>query len=346
MSREKPVSSLSERQRRLLHIVIQEYVQTAQPVGSSSIVQSHDLGVSSATIRNELALLEKEGLLTHPYTSAGRVPTDAGYRYFVQYLLSDSELSTQERSDIRMQFSPGRQELDQWLRLSTSVLAKASQNAAVATAPRAARCRYKHMELVAIHGTKVLLVLVLQEGTVKQQLLDLDEPIEQSELGRISNELNDHLVQCDATAIRTKYHVLSPFACQVAMLVEDAMERVDDQFSGQIFRDGLVQILEAPEFAGGENVRKIVQVFEKRSLLEQVLGEYAVSGDIQVVIAGDGRFAELQDISLVIGRYGADNRVTGVLGVIGPVRMSYGRTIGAVRYVAALMSEVVEEIVG
>jgi heat-inducible transcriptional repressor len=343
---ETPLPNLSDRQRRLLHIVIQEYVKTAQPVGSNSIVQSHDLGVSSATIRNDLAVLEKEGLLTHPYTSAGRVPTDAGYRYFVQYLLGDSELSTQERSDIRMQFSPARRELDQWLRLSTAVLAKASQNAAVATAPRAARCRYKHMELVAIHGTKVLLVLVLQEGTVKQQLLDLDEPVEQSELSRVSNELNDHLAQCDATAIAAQWQALSPFARQVALLVQDTMGRIDDQFSGQIFRDGLVQILEAPEFVESDNVRKIVQVFEQRPLLEQILGEYAASRDIQVVIAGDGRFAELQDISLVIGRYGADNRATGVLGVIGPVRMSYGRTIGAVRFVATLMSEVVEEIVG
>jgi heat-inducible transcriptional repressor len=340
------VTQLSERQRRLLNIVIQEYVQTAQPVGSTTIAQSYEMSVSPATIRNDLAALEREGLLTHPHTSAGRVPTDAGYRYFVQNLLREAELSSVERHDIRSQFSLARQELDQWLRMSTAVLARTSQNAAWATAPRATKARYKHMELVAIHDTKVLLILVLQEGTVKQQLLDLDQPMEQGELSQTSNELNDHLTKADAATVATKYNNLSLFARQVARLVAEIMERIDNQFSGQIFSDGLAQILEAPEFAGSDNVRRIVQVFEQRSVLTQVLGEYADSADVQVVIGGDGRYAELQDISLVIGRYGASDRGTGLLGVIGPLRMSYGRTIGAVRFVAALMSEMVEEIVG
>jgi heat-inducible transcriptional repressor len=339
-------AALSSRQRRLLQIVVQEYVQTAQPVGSQNIAQNHDLGVSTATIRNDLSTLEREGLLTHPHTSAGRVPTDAGYRHVVQTMMRTSELSAQERDEIRSQFSLARQELDQWLRLSTSVLARASQNAALATAPRAARARFKHMELVGIHGAKVLLVLVLQDGTVKQQLLDLDQPMEQRELSQTSNELNDHLAASDSSNIAAKVAALTPFARQVALLVADVMARIDNQFDGQIYRDGLAQILQAPEFAAGENVRRIVQVFEQRSLLEQVLGELATGDDVHVMIAGDGRYAELQDISLVIGRYGAEDRATGLLGVLGPVRMPYGRTIGAVRYVAALMSEVVEEIVG
>lgn len=337
---------LSERQRRLLNIVIQEYVQTAQPVGSTTIAQSYEMNVSSATIRNDLAALEREGLLTHPHTSAGRVPTDAGYRYFVQNLLREAELSSVERHDIRLQFSLARQELDQWLRMSAGVLARTSQNAAWATAPRATKARYKHMELVAIHDTRVLLILVLQEGTVKQQLLDLDQPLEQSELSQTSNELNDHLTKADAATIMARYDLLSPFARQVARLVAEIMQRIDNQYSGQIFREGLAQVLEAPEFAGNDNMRRIVQVFEERSLLTQVLDEYAGNADVQVVISGDGRYAELQDISLVIGRYGAIDRGTGILGVIGPLRMPYGRTIGAVRFVAALMSEMVEEIVG
>jgi heat-inducible transcriptional repressor len=337
---------LSERQRRLLYIVVQEYVQTAQPVGSSAIAQSYELGVSTATIRNDLAVLEREGLLTHPYTSAGRVPTDMGYRYFVHHLLHSSELSNPEREQIRTQFHLARQDLDQWLRLSTSILARASQNAALATPPRAIKAHYKHMELVAIQGAKVLLVLVLQEGAVKQQLLDLDLPMEQGELSQISNELNDHLAKADAVTVVAKYALLTPFARQVAMLVVEAMERIDNQLSGQLYRDGLMEMLEAPEFVEGGNVRRIVQVFEQRSLLEQVLGEFPYNDDVHVIISGDGRFAELQDISLVISRYGTQDRATGLLGVIGPLRMSYSRSIGAVRYVATLMSEVVEEIVG
>src|SRR4051794_35455959 len=143
---------LTPRQAKLLGIVIQEYAKSAQPIGSSAIAQEYDLGVSSATIRNDMATLEREGLLTHPHTSAGRVPTDVGYRYFVQHLLSEAELTINERRDIRVQFSQARQELDQWLRLSTSVLARTTQAAALATAPRTNVSRYKHLELVAIHA--------------------------------------------------------------------------------------------------------------------------------------------------------------------------------------------------
>jgi heat-inducible transcriptional repressor len=349
MTTEMTPEPLNTRREQLLRIVIQEYIQTAQPVGSNAIAQSYDLGVSSATIRNDLAALEKEGLLTHPHTSAGRIPTDAGYRYFVQNLLSDAELPSSERTSIRIQFRQARQDLDQWLRMSTSVLARASQAAALATTPRAAVSRYKHLELVAIHGNKVLLILVLQQGMVKQQLLDLDEPMEQDDLRRISNEVNDQLVGLGATEIIERVAALSPFAAEVAHLIVNIMHRIDRHSGSEIYRDGLVQILDAPEFAEGENIRRIVQVFETQAVLEQLVDEYNDNSDlneIQIVISGNGRFAELRDISLVLSRYGVLDQATGLLGVIGPLRMPYGRTVGAVRFVATLMSEMVREMYG
>ncbi len=340
---------LTKRRRHILNIVIQEFVQTAQPVGSQNIAQNYELGVSPATIRNDLAYLEQEGLLTHPHTSAGRVPTDAGYRFFVQYLLAEAELPSQERQEIRVQFRQARQDLDQWLNMSTAILARTSQGAAIATAPRAAKSYYKHLELVAIQDTKVLLVLVLQDGTVKQQLLDLDQPMEQAELSRISNELNDQLANADAATIREAEENLSPFARQVATLLVEVIEQLNSQYSEQIYRDGLVQILEAPEFSGSDHARKIVRVFEQPSLLEQVLGEYNAEyahqqDDVRVMISGEGRYSDLQDISLVIGRYGLLDHATGVVGVVGPLRMPYGRTISAVRFISRLMSEMVEDM--
>lgn len=340
------LNELSERRRRVLHIVIQEYVRTAQPVASNTLVLQHDLGVSPATIRNDLAALEAEGLLTHPHTSAGRIPTDAGYRYLVHNMLAETDLPAADRELIRSRFKIARQELDQWLRMSTSVLATVAQSAALATAPRSTRSRFKHMELVGIHGTKVLLVLVLQDGTVKQQLLDLDEPIDQSELSRISNEINDQFTGQDSSSINNQLSLLSPFAKQVGMLVREVIVRQDSQASTQVYRDGLTQVIQAPEFVGGENVRRVVQVIEERSLLDEMAGELAETNDVQVVIAGDGRHPELRDISLVISRYGVQEHITGLLGVVGPLRMSYGRNIGAVRFVAGLMSEIVEELYG
>jgi len=340
--------AVAQRRRLLLSLVIHEYVRTAQPVGSHTLAGHPLLAVSPATIRNDLAALEAAGLLTHPHTSAGRVPTDAGFRYFVQHLMAGSELSLTERRAIRRELAQARAEVDQLLHRSTAVLARTAQNAALATAPRAARSRYKHMELVAIHGTKVLLVLVLLDGSVRQHYLDLDRPLEQSELSKTSNELNHLLPGSDAAAVRVALAGLDAFARQVGAVVLEIMRSAETPTGGQIYRDGLAQVLDAPEFAEGETVRKIVQVFEQRSLLEELVSELAEpgAGDVHVVIAGDGRVPALRDIGLVIGRYGASDKASGIVGVVGPVRMAYGRSVDAVRLVAGIMSEVVDETWG
>lgn len=337
---------LTERQKTILRIVVQEYVDTAQPVGSRTIAEKYQLGVSPATVRNELAVLERAGLLTQPHTSAGRVPTDAGYRYYVSHLLDSPELPPAEQQAIRRRFEESRQEMDQWLRLSTAVLAEISQAAALATLPRAHRSRFKHLELVAIRDAVVLMVLVLEAGTVKQQILTLDEPLEQSELSRVSNELNERLARADAETVRSRVATLSPLAQQVAILAAELMEREDSHLSDRIYRHGLAQVLEAPEFSQGENVRRIVQVLEQRPLLEEILTGLVTVQDVEVLIAGDGRFVQLQDISLVLGRYGVEGQVSGLLGVIGPMRMPYRRTIGAVRFVSGLMSDLMGRLYG
>lgn len=336
---------LADRRRRILRLVVQEYVRTAQPVSSQTIAQANNLDVSSATVRNDLAALEALGLLTHPHTSAGRVPTDAGYRYFVLNLMDEQDLPAEERSQIRSELTGARQEMEQVLHVGTSVLARTAQGAALATAPRSVRGRFKHTELVAIYGVKVLLVLVQQDGSVVQQVLDLDEPVEQSELSAVSNELNDRLGGLDSAEMTAALPRLSPFSRQVALLILELLQRSESERSGRIYRDGLAQVLEAPEFSGGDNVRRIVQVFEQRSLLDQIVGDMGTDNRVRVVIAGDGRVPELRELGLVISRYGGD-KATGLLGVVGPVRMDYDRSVGAVRYVAGILSEIVEDMYG
>ncbi|MEM7126567.1 MAG: heat-inducible transcriptional repressor HrcA [Chloroflexota bacterium] len=335
---------LTDRREKVLRILIQEYVHSAQPVSSKTIAENHALGVSAATIRNDMASLEQSGLLTQPHTSAGRIPTRQGYRYYVKYLLSDVELPPAERRLIRSRFNLVKSELDQWLRISTSVLAHASQSLALATPPQAAFCSFKHVELVGIHETKVLLVLVLQTGIVKQQLLDLETPKNQSTLSTISNELNDHLSGLTVSHVMRVMSSLSDFAQEVSLLIIELMNRVDDRATGQIYRDGLAHVLAAPEFSEGENIRRIVQVIEERTLLEKLVNEYNGGDGIQVIIAGNDRYVELQSISVIMSPYGVSDLATGMLGVVGPIRMSYSRTIGAVRYVATLMSDIVEEM--
>lgn len=247
---------------------------------------------------------------------------------------------------IRRQFHQSRREIDQWLRLSTTVLSQVSNAAALATTPRAVRSRIKHLELIGIRDAVVLLVLVLEEGAVKQQIISLAAPVTQDELSQTSNELNAQLVGADVSQVAARLPLLSQMGQDVAALLVDMMKRLDGRAGERVYRDGLAQILEAPEFAEGETARRVVKVMEQGSVLEAVLDQLVEINDVQVLIAGEGRFVELQDISLVLTQYGIENQVTGMLGVIGPLRMTYGRTIGAVRYVAALMSDLMHEYYG
>jgi heat-inducible transcriptional repressor len=187
---------------------------------------------------------------------------------------------------------------------------------------------------------------VLQEGSVKQQIITLDTPLDQSELSRVSNELNEKLRGANVSQVEVEGPRSSVLAQEVAQLVLEIMRRVDDHLGDRIYRDGLAQMLDAPEFIEGNNMRRIVQVFEQRSLLEEILAELVTISDVHVLIAGEGRFMELQDTALVLSRYGVENEASGMVGVIGPVRMPYARTIGAVRYVSSLMSDLMHQLYG
>lgn len=336
---------LSARRRTVLGLVIRDYVASAQPVGSQRLVQQYGLAYSPATVRNELAALEKLGYLTHPHTSAGRVPTEKGYRYFVECLLGETPLPLSDQRMIRHQFHQASLEMEQWVHLAAAVLANITRSAALATVPKALRCRFKHLELISVRDNAVLLVLVLLGGIVKQQMLHLEKPLAQEDLSRLSNQLNDMLAQADVAEIEARLAHGPALATEAGRLVADIMHQVDCRSSDRIFSEGLTYLLSEPEFADSEEARRIVQVLEQRPLLDAILEEMRERNGVQVLIGGEGRWAELSQASLVLSSYG-DEEVSGMLGVLGPLRMAYARTISAVRYVAELMSGLVHEWYG
>ncbi|MFN2272934.1 MAG: heat-inducible transcriptional repressor HrcA [Anaerolineae bacterium] len=337
------MDDLTSRQRTILGLVVREYVETASPISSRALVENYGLDVSTATIRNELARLEELGYLTHPHTSAGRIPTDKGYRRFVTRLLGGVELPLQERRTIAHQFYQARQDLEQWMPLAASVLARTARGAALVTAPQAAESRYKHLQLISTQGQSVLLVLVLRGGVVKQQMLNLLEPSSQEMLNEASDRLNQMLNGLSAEEIAPRVSELPDFEAEIAAIVVNTMSRANAQTAGIVYRDGLSEVLQQPEFAEGEHAQGLVRVMEEHSFLEAVLTD-ALSpevGSVRVLIGGEGRWDELQACSLVLARYGVTGLITGALGILGPTRMSYGRAISTVRYVAGLLSDLV-----
>ncbi|OQA45403.1 MAG: Heat-inducible transcription repressor HrcA [Chloroflexi bacterium ADurb.Bin325] len=338
------MSEMTTRRQAVLGLVIRSYIERGQPVGSKSFVTSYGLDISPATIRNEMAALEEMGYLTHPHTSAGRVPTDQGYRYFVEHLLGETELPLPEQLMIRHQFHQARLELDQWVRLAVAVLAHTTRKAALATPPRARESKFKHVELISLRDTLVLLVLVLMGGAVKQQMLTLDEPVEQEALSRLSNELNDHYKGLTAGQISARSNDLPALGRQISHIIGQVIQAVDRQGEDFVYRDGLLHMLGEPEFAESQQVRGIVQTFEGPSLSSIVSTAAPVEvGGVQVLIGGEGRWQEFADLTLVLSRYGVEGGASGLLGVVGPLRMTYDRTIGAVRYVSQLMSDLVSD---
>jgi heat-inducible transcriptional repressor len=191
----------------------------------------------------------------------------------------------------------------------------------------------------------MLMVLVLQGGTVKQQMLSLEEPVEQEILSRLSSQLNERFAWLAASQLAAMTADLSPLGKQVAGIVAQALAAVDTQARGQFYREGLVHVLGEPEFVEGGQVRQMVQVLEGPALVDVVseVAEPLEIGSVQVLIGGEGRWRELAELSLVLSRYGVEGGSSGLLGVIGPLRMTYDRAIGAVRYVARLMSDLVSD---
>jgi heat-inducible transcriptional repressor len=339
------MEELTARQQLILGLVVRQYTNSAQPVGSKT-VQDYGLGVSSATIRNEMARLEELGYLTHPHTSAGRVPTEQGYRYFVERLMSESRLPLEEQRTIRHQFHQVGVDLEQWMRLAASVLARTARSAAMVTSVKMEQSHLKHIELIGIHETMALLIVVLEGGVVRQQMLSLDEAMSQDTLSQVTNRLNDLCVGSSARRVVACRHQVGAFEQQVLDIVAQVMNQVDKQADLHLYRDGLINILHQPEFYVPESARNVIQLFEERTLLEDLLTEMLEVGGMQVIIGGEGRWNELRECSLVVSPYGISGEVTGALGVMGPMRMPYNRAISAVRYVAGLMSDLFRELYG
>ncbi|OQA21820.1 MAG: Heat-inducible transcription repressor HrcA [Chloroflexi bacterium ADurb.Bin360] len=337
-------SELTFRQAQLLGYIVKEHIRTAAPVASRLLVDYYNLDVSPATVRNEMARLEELGYLSQPHTSAGRVPTESGFRYFVERLMEEQTLPLAEQRRIAHQFYQARDHVDEWLPLAASVLASATRSAALVTPPLAVTAKYRHIELLSTHGRAVLLVLVLEGGAVRQQALVLPEYLSQNMLSDIADRLNQLFSGLAADGIRQHLVDLAPLELDFARLVLSLMQEAKDLPSEAVYRHGLSQLLQEPEFSEGEERSQgVIRIIEEQNLLQAVIAD-ALSpslgiGGMRILIGGEGRWDSLRACSVILTRYGVANYATGALGVVGPVRMAYGRAISVLRFVADVLSE-------
>ena len=348
----RPLGPLDLRSQAILRAVIEEYVTTAQPVGSQALVERYGLGVSSATVRSILAELEAAGLLTHPHTSAGRMPTDAGYRFYVESIVDTVPLPAVEQLMIRHQFGQVEFASEHWFRLAATTLAGLTRSAGLATPAKPRTAHIRRVDLVSVNDRMASLILVLREGAIKQAVVNLDESeaVDQPTLNRVASLLNERLTDSSASRAEATLARLSDdeplhrLARHVGSRIVRILRDYDAASVEEVFSDGLLNVMEAPEFAQSDKLRQVFSALENRAYLGELVGSVAGSGTIHILIGAENARAEMHDVSLVLAPYGRPGQAIGVVGVLGPTRMSYSQAIGTVRFVSGLMNELVDHL--
>jgi heat-inducible transcriptional repressor len=335
---------LTERQRLILRLVVREYVATGRPVGSKSLADRAGIGVSPATIRNEMAALEEFGYLEHLHTSGGRVPTDRGYRYFVANLMGDVELPSSEQLTILHQFRQVELQLEQWIELAAATLARAAGNVSLVSAPLSQAPRLRHIELVALQPRLGLVILVTTDGAVRQVMAHWPEDAPQEVLSPLADALAASLRGLSADEIAARNTGASGIARAALDQIAAAMRGLTEATSAQVRHSGLEHMLTQPEFSDAAEAQELLSLLGGSAFLTMMLPRLDESLDVQVFIGQENPADELRRLGVVVSTYGVDGQIVGVLGVVGPTRMAYDRSISSVRYMARLMSDLMADL--
>jgi heat-inducible transcriptional repressor len=336
---------LSPRTDIILKSIINWYIEKAIPVSSQNLVHDYGLKVSSATVRNEMALLEQEGYIFRPHTSSGSVPSDKGYRYFVTSL-EQTALPISEQRMISHLFHQVEGRMDEWLSLAATILSRLSHNTAVITSPKTADCQFRHVEFISLQDNLVLLVLVLRGARIKQQLLTFDQTLTQNDLSALADRFNQTYVGLTATQVEARGLKSTPLDKQLTENLVKIMKEEDVQEYNQSYLEGLHFLLNQPEFAQSRRILAIMELLEQRVMLGTILPQETEGKDVRVVIGGENKAEVAQDCSLVVARYGLAHEASGNIVVVGPTRMAYPKVISTVSYLSMVLSALVAELYG
>jgi heat-inducible transcriptional repressor len=337
-----------ERRLAVLRAIVEDYVATEEPVGSKSLVERHGLGVSPATVRNDMAALEDEGYITQPHTSAGRVPTDKGYRLFVDRLTTVKPMSAPEKRAIST-FLDGAVDLDDVVQRSVRVLSQLTRQVAVMQYPTLSRSTVRHVELVVLSSDRLLLVLILSTGRVEQRIVELTAPVSDAwlaDLRVLVNRAATGQVIADAVVALRAVVPAAPepgtpddTTATIETLVEAMLDHRSDE---RIVVGGTANLARYGD-SFDSAVRPLLEALEEHVVLLKLLGETGPSGDVTVRIGAEGPVEGFTATSVVATGYGPRDETLAALGIVGPTRMDYPGTMAAVRAVARYVSRILDE---
>jgi len=341
---------MDKRKQKILKAVVQKHIMTGSPVGSKSLAQSLNLGLSPATIRNELSKLEGMGYLYQPHVSAGRVPTDMGYRAYVDSLVGRTRLREEEKRAILKLFSNKTRELEDMLQETSILLSRLTSAAALVIAPRLRRNTIKHLDLVNLSDELVLLVIITDTGRVEKKPFKLQSKEEAEQIDAVQVFLNLHLQGLGLDELDDALDELKLKTIKTPQLALRAVEEIKDILSREeydkIFVGGTVNLLRYLDEEGVKRIENLLQHFEEQYFILNMLSEALRSKELTVRIGDENVFKELQYFSLIATPYSIGEEMVGTVSVLGPTRMDYARVIPTVDFIAKSLSRTLEMLTG
>lgn len=338
---------LSARSRQILEAIVEDYIATAEPVGSSAVARRHALTLSSATVRNVMANLEELGLLTSPHTSSGRIPTEKAYRFYVDSLVALRQITRDEKKQIIRRCRQAGSGLTDILKETSRTLSCLSNYMGIVLAPNFTADVFRHIEFIHLGARKLLAILVSRNGSVQNRLVETDEDFSAEDLIRMGNYLNE-LMQ-GLTIFQARERILEEMKkdkSQYDHLMSRAL-RISEQavtvVAEEIFVEGQARILDQPEFSDARRMKDIYQAFEQKGRLLQLLGSCMNAEGVHIFIGSESTVSQSAGVSMITSRFVTSSNTVGVLGIIGPTRMGYSSVIPIVDYTARLVSRLLKE---
>ena len=336
---------MEPRKQEILKAVVREFTVSAVPVGSQALVTRHFLNLSSATVRNELSELVDLGYLVQPHTSAGRIPTDRGYRYFVDFLMDMQPVPAQVESFIQGELRLASADPQALLERVATTVAAVTQNAAIASLPHGPLARIKHLDLVSLEPTEVLVILLVEGNLIRQHVISISRSADQAELSRLAGKLNRELVGEDRHELAPRLERLGTgLEKEILTRLLQTLELFERGSETLVLHDGVRNLLRQPEFSEASRLHDVLEVLEETRYLATLLQDLVGDSDMQIVIGSENSTTQLRSCTLVLTTYGPTRRIRGVLGVVGPTRMDYGQVVGRLQLVARSASERMADI--
>ncbi|MBM3463203.1 MAG: heat-inducible transcription repressor HrcA [Armatimonadetes bacterium] len=325
---------LEPRQEKILLAVIREYIETAEPVGSGVLVSKYNLNCSSATIRNEMVRLEEMGYLYQPHTSAGRVPCDQGYRYYVDRLLERRITPPHDAEELAHRMGEAQLELDALIDHTSRLLSQATHYTSLVLGPRLGRSLFKYLQLMNVGPHHLLLVMMTHTGGVVHRVVEISGSVDADHLARITNLLNDRLRGLSVDAINNEFLRTLPVDSEILDRVAEATHDLSMQSRERVVYEGAANLLGQPEFRDVEKARALLEVLEQEKVVAEILDKSLAEEAVGVIIGGENRISQMQGCTMVTAAYKVDGVLLGTIGVLGPTRLPYDRVISIVQYVA------------